>query len=357
MATRLGCAVIGIGARRASPQLAEVAAQWPDARVVAADASGARDLAAELGSRLSVGEDALVDLAGTPGTIVVNGMVGVAGLAPSVAALGAGNRLALANKESLVAGGPVVLAAAAAGAGEIVPVDSEHSALWQCLVGEAAGSIARLVLTASGGPFRGRRRDELRHVTVSDALAHPTWDMGPRITVDSATMMNKALEVIEAHHLFGVGFDRIDVVVHPQSVVHSMVELVDGSVKAQLGEPDMRVPIQYAITAPERAPGQTPPLDLAGRSLTFEAPDRATFPCLDLGYEAGRRGGTAPAALNAADEVLVAAFLEGRIGFLDIADALEAAMELVPGAVPETVADVLAADREARGIAVRLLPS
>ncbi len=183
---------------------------------------------------------------------MVNGIVGGAGLAPSVAALAAGNRLALANKETLVAGGDLVLAAARAGGGEIVPVDSEHSAIWQCLAGEDMAAVARLVLTASGGPLRGRTAAEMGAVTVDEALAHPTWDMGPRITIDSATMMNKALELIEAHHLFGVGYDAIDVVVHPQSVVHSMVEFVDGSMKAQLGEPDMRVPIQYALTGPER---------------------------------------------------------------------------------------------------------
>ncbi len=350
VARRLGLEVVGIAARRASPQLLAIAADWPAAHVVAAAPEPGEAAAFEeaLGGRGAVGADALRDLSAYPGTTVVNGIVGVDGLGPSVAALEAGNRLALANKESLVAGGPVVLDAAARHGAEIIPVDSEHSAMWQCLVGEPAGSVRRLVLTSSGGPFRGRRRGELADVTVAEALAHPTWDMGRRISIDSATMANKGLEVVEAHYLFGVGFDDIDVVVHPQSVVHSLVEFVDGSVKAQLGEPDMRVPIQYAVTAPRRDPAPVPPLSLAGRSLDFEAPDLVAFPCLRLGYEAGRRGGVAPAAYNAADEVAVAAFLAGEIGFLDIPDIIEQVLAQTPEETPRTVADVLEADRRAR---------
>jgi 1-deoxy-D-xylulose-5-phosphate reductoisomerase len=235
-------------------------------------------------------------------------------------------------------------------------VDSEHAALWQCLVGEDRATVRRLVLTASGGPFRGARPDDLADVTVEAALAHPTWKMGPRITIDSATLMNKALEVIEAHYLFGVGYAAIDVVVHPQSIVHSMVEFVDGSVKAQLGDPDMRIPIQYAITYPHRlAPVVPAGLDLFSRPLTFEQPDRETFPCLDLGYAAGRAGGTAPAVLNAADEVAVAAFLTGRLPFRRIAEVVAATLAEVPAGEPSTVGEVLEADAAARRLAAGLV--
>ncbi len=348
VADRLGLAVAAVAARRLSPQLTDIASRYPDAAVAVVDEPEKGASTGAVARRLGVGANAVAGLAAINGAVVVNGIVGCAGLAPSMAALAAGNRLALANKETLVAGGELVLSAARAGGGEIVPVDSEHSAIWQCLAGEEAGAVSRLVLTASGGPLRGRAAAEMASVSVDEALAHPTWDMGPRITIDSATMMNKALEVVEAHHLFGVGYDAIDVVVHPQSVVHSMVEFVDGSVKAQLGEPDMRIPIQYAITGPARHQGVTPPLDLSGRALTFEAPDRSAFPCLDLGYAAGRRGGIAPAVLNAADEVAVAAFLDGRIGFTDIARAVETTLAAVPHRVPGSVDDVLDADAEAR---------
>ncbi len=316
--------------------------------LVAADPAAKAEALAGHAGAVGIGTEALLDLAATANAIVVNGIVGAAGLAPSLAAVESGNRLALANKESLVAGGRLLLDAAQRNHAEIVPVDSEHSAIWQCLVGEPATAVRRIILTASGGPFRRRGRDELRSVTPAAALAHPTWDMGERITIDSATMLNKALEIIEAHHLFGVPYDMIDVVVHPQSIVHSLVEFVDGSVKAQLGEPDMRVPIQYAVTASDRVTAPVAPLDLAGRSLTFEAPDHAAFPCLQLGYEAGRRGGVAPAALNAADEVAVGAFLDGRIGFLDIPRTLETVLESTPRGEPADVAAVLEADRTAR---------
>ncbi len=341
----------GLAARRGSADFFALAAAHPDAALAVAAPEPETVPSSSIARRLDHGAAAVAALAAIPGVTVVNGIVGADGLAPSVAAVTAGNRLALANKESLVAGGPVLLAAADRHGGAIVPVDSEHSALWQCLVGEPPDAVARLILTASGGPFRGKARRELTTVTVAAALAHPTWAMGPRITIDSATMMNKALEVIEAHHLFGVGYDRIDVVVHPQSIVHSMVEMVDGSVKAQLGEPDMRVPIQYAVTAPDRAPAPVPPLDLAGRSLTFEAPDLDAFPCLALGYEAGRRGGVAPAVLNAADEVAVAAFLDGRLSFLGIADVVAECLGATPDREPETVEDVLEADAAARDLA------
>ncbi len=357
VAHHLGIPVLGIAANRGSDQLLDAARREPEANVVAVNptADERMRLAATLGDRVSFGSEALLDMAATPERTVVNGIVGAAGLAPTVEALDAGNRVALANKESLIAGGPVVVAAATRGSGEIIPVDSEHSALWQCLVGETASSVRRLILTASGGPFRGRDRESLSNVSVAEALAHPTWSMGPRITIDSATLMNKAFEVIEAHYLYAVPYDQIDVVVHPQSIVHSLVEFVDGTVKAELGDPDMRVPIQYAITYPERAPATLDTFDLTATPLIFEHPDRTVFPCLELGYSAGRVGRSAPAVLNAADEVAVAAFLEGRIGFLAIAEVVAATLSHVPVIDLGSVADVLAVDEEARKVAGELV--
>ena len=357
VAERLGISVSVLAARRGSPQLLGLAARFPEARVVvsAPDADERTRAEDKLGDRVAFGAEALAAAAATPATIVVNGIVGAAGLEATVAALEAGNRLALANKESLVAGGPVVTRALQSGGGELIPVDSEHSALLQCLAGEDPAAIRRLLLTASGGPFRGRSREELEAVTVDEALAHPTWEMGPRITIDSATLMNKGFEVIEAHYLFGLDYDRIDVVVHPQSIVHSLVEFTDGSLKAHLGEPDMRVPIQYALTHPARLPGSLEPFQLAGRSLEFEAPEPEAFPLLGLSYAAGRAGGSAPAVLNAADEVAVAAFLEGRLGFLGIAAAVERTMEKVEFRELTRVADVIDADREARSVALELV--
>ncbi|MBT8165534.1 MAG: 1-deoxy-D-xylulose-5-phosphate reductoisomerase [Acidimicrobiia bacterium] len=356
VADRLGVQVLAVAARRGSDDLLAIGRSRPDTLVVAAEPTGSERtaLVEELGDRVDFGPERLVELAGRPGVTVVNGVVGAAGLEASVAALRAGNRLALANKESLVAGGPVMEAARRQGGGELLPVDSEHSAILQCLTGEDAGSIRRLILTASGGPFRGRTAEEVEGVTVADALNHPTWAMGPRISIDSATLMNKAFEVIEAHYLFGLSYDDIDVVVHPQSIVHSLVEFVDGSVKAHLGEPDMRVPIQYAITHPSRHPGPLAPFPLTDHTLTFEAPDRAVFPLLDLGYEAGRRGQSAPAVLNAADEIAVQAFLDGRIGFSAIPRVVEGALERVPLRKLESVADVIAVDAEARSVASEL---
>jgi 1-deoxy-D-xylulose-5-phosphate reductoisomerase len=276
-------------------------------------------------------------------------------LRATIAGLESGNRVALANKESLVAGGPVVKRALAENGGELIPVDSEHSALLQCLAGEDAESVARLILTASGGPFRGRSSDSLAGVTPDEALAHPTWNMGPRITIDSATLFNKGLEVIEAHHLFDVDYDRITVLIHPQSILHSAVEFVDGSWKGHLGQPDMRIPIQYALTAPDRAPSLARPFDLAGMDLTFEAPDPVSFPALDLTFEAGREGGSSPAVLNAADEVAVAAFLDRRLGFLGIAEVVSATLETADWRALDTVEDVIAADREGREIAASFI--
>lgn len=350
---RLGLPVVGVAAARGSEGLAGIAAANPDARVVVAAPNGEERerFAADFGERVSFGADAVADLAASPGAIVMNAVVGAAGLPASVAALDAGNRLALANKESLVAGGAVVTAALERGGGELIPVDSEHSAMHQLLAGEDPAGVRRLVLTASGGPFRGRSLDELEAVTVEEALDHPTWDMGPRITVDSATLMNKAFEVIEAHHLFGHGYDSIDVVVHPQSIVHALVEMVDGSFQAHLGSPDMKVPIAYALGHPTRFDVGANSFSLVDRPLEFEAPDLDAFPCLRLGYEAGRAGGSAPTVLNAADEIAVRAFLDRRIGFTSIPIVVERTLEEVESRPVATVEDVMAVDAEARAVA------
>ena len=356
VADRLGVGIAGVAARRASEELLAIARAHPEARVAIAAPTAAERTEVErsLGERVGFGAESLTELASMAGVTVVNGVVGAAGLSASVAALSAGNRLALANKESLVAGGPVLEQARRDGGGELLPVDSEHSAILQCLAGEDPTAIRRLILTASGGPFRGRSAESLVDVTVADALAHPTWSMGRRITVDSATLMNKAFEVIEAHFLFGLPYDQIDVVVHPQSIVHSAVEFIDGSLKAHVGEPDMRVPIQYAITHPHRLAGPLDPFPLAGQTLVFEEPDRQAFPLLDLGYEAGRRGDSAPAVLNAADEIAVQAFLDGRIGFTAIPRVVEKTLERVPLRKLGSVADVVACDTEARAMASEL---
>jgi len=280
----------------------------------------------------------------------LNALVGAAGLRASLATLEAGRTLALANKESLVAGGRLVTERARAG--QIVPVDSEHSAIHQCLTGEAAEDVRRLWLTASGGPFRGRTLQELERVTPADALAHPTWAMGPKISIDSATLMNKGLETIEAHHLFRVDYDDIRIVVHPQSCVHSMVEFVDGSVKAHLGATDMRVPIQYAFSQPRRWPSPVPPVDFAAIGhLDFAEPDFATFECLTLALTAGREGGTMPAVMNAANEVAVEAFLEGRCKFTDIPKIVETAMNAHTPEPLESLEQVEQADAWARSVA------
>ncbi len=307
------------------------------------------------------GPQALVELAVHPDAdVVLNALVGAAGLRASHAALSAGKRLALANKESLVVGGDLLMPMVsrdALGGPSLLPVDSEHSAIFQCLMGESPSDVARIWLTASGGPFRGRTRDQLADVTVSDALAHPRWEMGPKITVDSATLMNKGLEAIEAHHLFGAAYDDIRIVVHPQSCVHSMVEFADGSVKAQLGATDMRVPIQFAISYPERWPAPSPPVDFTalGR-LDFEDPDPDTFRCLALALEAGRAGGTAPAALNAANEIAVAAFLEGRVRLTDIDSVVGSVLESHANVAVESLEQLEAVDSEARAAARAALP-
>jgi 1-deoxy-D-xylulose-5-phosphate reductoisomerase len=301
----------------------------------------------------------LGDLAETA-DVVVNGIVGFAGLTVTTSTLAAGKRLALANKESLIAAGPVVQPLRATPGAELIPVDSEHCAVHQCLRASAepfgGRELARLVITASGGPFRGRTIDDLRTVTVDQALAHPTWAMGPKITVDSSTLMNKGLEVIEAHELFGTPYERIDVVVHPQSVVHSMAEFTDGSTIAQLSLPDMRLPIGYALGYPHRIRTPFGRIDWAGLArLDFELPDRSTFRCLDLAYAAGQAGGTAPAWLSAANEVAVEAFLAGSVAWTQIAEVVDAVLQRHDGSHPGSVDEVVAADREARRAAtVRL---
>jgi 1-deoxy-D-xylulose-5-phosphate reductoisomerase len=346
--------VVALGAGRSVQLLAAQAWELRPELVVVGDAAAALDLADRLppGVELAVGADALARAA-TLADVAVNAVVGFAGLGVTLAAIDAGRRLALANKESLIAAGPVVRRHLADHPdAELVPVDSEHSAIHQCLRGGAPGEVARLLLTASGGPFRGRRRAQLNDVTIADALAHPTWKMGPKITVDSSTLMNKGLEVIEAHELFDVGYDRIDVVVHPQSIVHSMVEFSDGSVIAQLSRPDMRLPIGYALGWPDRLPIAHGAIDWATLgSLDFERPDLEAFPCLALAFEAGRIGGTAPACLSAANEVAVEAFLAGRIPWLAIAETLKGVLARHDGAEAVTAADVIDADAGARALA------
>ena len=306
--------------------------------------------------KVLAGPDAATEAAALPTDVVLNGMTGSIGLRPTLAALAAGSTLALANKESLVAGGPLVKAAA--GPGQIVPVDSEHSALAQALRGGRADEVRRLVVTASGGPFRGRARDTLLHVTPEQALAHPTWAMGPVVTINSATMVNKSLEVIEAHLLFDIPYDRIDVVVHPQSMVHSMVEFVDGSTLAQASPPDMRLPIALGLSWPDRVPDAAPGCDWTTASAwTFEPLDEDAFPAVGLARRAGAAGGTAPAVYNAANEECVTAFLAGRLPFLGIVDTLAFVVEehlATSRGNPRTVEDVLAAEDWARARAREL---
>ncbi len=288
--------------------------------------------------------------------MVVSAVVGAAGLVPTMAAIEAGKDIALANKETLVTAGPLVMAAVERKGVELYPVDSEHSAIFQALEGHRKGDVRRLILTASGGPFRNRALAELKNVTPADALAHPNWDMGRKISIDSATMMNKGLEVIEAKWLFDLPAERIAVHIHPQSIVHSMVEYVDGSIIAQMGIPDMRAPIAYALSYPERVPLNLPPLDLCSLGqLTFEEPDLSRFACLGLAYEALKAGGTAPAVLNAANEVAVEAFLEGDVSFLDIPVIIRAALDEHQPQPLEQIEGVLRADRWARSAARRFI--
>jgi 1-deoxy-D-xylulose-5-phosphate reductoisomerase len=356
--------VVALGAQGTNPALlAEQAVELGVEAVAVADATAVESLQLRLFAaakergwdtggfkmpKILAGRSAMSELAAYPAHTVLNGITGSIGLEPTLAALKAGRRVALANKESLVAGGPLVRAVAKPG--QIVPVDSEHSALAQCL---RSGSV----LTASGGPFRGRTRDQLAEVTVEDALAHPTWDMGPVVTINSATMVNKALEVIEAHELFGVDYDRIGVVVHPQSIVHSMVEFTDGSTIAQASPPDMRLPISHALAWPDRLPGSARPVDWTeAGDWRFEPLDEAAFPAVSLAKEAGKAGGVHPALFNAANEEAVAAFREGRLPFRGIVDTVAATLEAAPEfGRPGSVADVVEAENWARSCARQLV--
>ena len=344
--------VVGLAAASSWKLLLEQAAAHGVDRVALSDADAAAK-AAEHGEGLEVlaGPEGLVELiTDTDCDLVLNALVGSAGLGPTVAALGEGIDLALANKESLVVGGELVTALAEATGAQLLPVDSEHSALFQLIAGEQPGTIDRLVLTASGGPFRGRT--DLDSVTREEALAHPTWDMGGKITIDSATLMNKGLELIEAHHLFGIPYERIDVVVHPQSIVHALVHLNDGASLAHLGYPDMRVPISYALSHPERVDVPVPTLDLVELgALTFEAPDLDSFPCLRLAGEAAEAGGTAPCVLNAANEVAVHAFLAGDLPFTGIPGVIESTLSELPARPVRHFSDLYAADAQARDVA------
>lgn len=331
-------------------KLAEVARASGARVAVIADEAGhapLREALAGTGTEVRAGEAAMVETAAEPVDLVVAAIVGAAGLAPTLAALEAGTTVALANKEALICAGDVMTAAARRSGARILPVDSEHNAIFQVL--EHVERISRILLTASGGPFRARSRAEMAKVTPAEAVKHPNWSMGAKISVDSATLMNKGLELIEAHHLFGVGPDRLGVLVHPQSLVHGLVEYVDGSVLAQLGPADMRVPIAHALAWPERIATPVQRLDLAAASrLDFEEPDRERFPALALAEAALAAGGCRPCVLSAANEVAVGAFLDGRIGFLEIADIVAETLESLPAAPVATLAEVAAADAEAR---------
>jgi 1-deoxy-D-xylulose-5-phosphate reductoisomerase len=344
-----GLQVVGLAAGSGWDLAVEQARQHGVPTLALADEAAAARAREAWSGRVLAGEEGVRELIASSGAdLVLNGIVGAAGLASTVVALTEGIDVALANKESLVLGGELVMALAEATDACLLPVDSEHSALHQLIGSVAPGTVERLVLTASGGPFRGR--EDLDGVSVEEALAHPTWRMGGRITIDSATLANKGFEMIEAHHLFGVPYERIEVVVHPQSLIHSLVELNDGASLAHLGHPDMRVPISYALHYPERADVEVPRLDLAAvGALTFEPPDPETFACLRLARQAGEAGGTAPCVLNAADEVAVAAFLEGRIPFTGIATVIERVLEEMPARPVGHFDELFAADTEARG--------
>jgi 1-deoxy-D-xylulose-5-phosphate reductoisomerase len=353
--------LVGLSAERSHERLVALAEEHGVARIALGDAdAAARAAEAWTEGEVLAGPEGLVRLVTESGAdLVLNAIVGSAGLGPTVVALTEGIDVALANKESLVVGGELVMALAEATGAQLIPVDSEHSALHQLIAAEhsrGAGSIERLVLTASGGPFRGRTRAELEAVTVQEALRHPTWAMGGKITIDSATLMNKGLELIEAHHLFGTPYERIDVVVHPQSIVHALVTLCDGATLAHLGHPDMRVPIAYALHHPERVDVPVTPLDLAAvGALTFEPPDEDAFPCLRLAREAARAGGTAPCVLNAANEVAVHAFLNDRLSFLGIAAVIEGTLERVGSEAVHSFDSLTTADAAARAAAVELI--
>ena len=348
-------AVVGLAAGRSWKRTVDQAREHGVPTVALADPAAASAAAEAWNGRVLSREEGVRELVADSGAdLVLNGVVGSAGLGPTIVALAEGIELALANKESLVVGGELVTALAEATDTRIIPVDSEHSALFQLVRADAPGRVERLVLTASGGPFRGRT--DLTGVTPEEALAHPTWQMGGRITIDSATLLNKGFELIEAHHLFGVPYERIDVVVHPQSIVHALVHLNDGATLAHLGYPDTRVPISYALNYPERADVDLPSLDLPTvGELSFEEPDLNAFPCLRLARAAGEAGGTAPCVLNASDEVAVNAFLDRRIPYTAIAEVVERTLEALPPTTPGHFEDLFAVDAEARERAGELI--
>jgi 1-deoxy-D-xylulose-5-phosphate reductoisomerase len=346
--------IVGLSAGRSWEALIEQAREHRIGRIALGDAhAAARASEAWTDGEVLVGAEGLVRLVVESGAdLVLNALVGSVGLGPTVATLGEGIDLALANKESLVVGGELVMALAEATGARIVPVDSEHTALHQLLAGQPPGAVQRLTITASGGPFRGRRRAELQDVTVQEALAHPTWAMGGKITIDSATLMNKGLELMEAHHLFGTPYERIDVVVHPQSLIHGIVQLADGAMLAHLGPPDMRIAISYALHGGESVQLPITPLDLAAvGQLGFEAVDLDAFPCLRLAGEAAREGGTAPCVLNAANEIAVHAFLEGRLRFVEIAEVIDRTLAELGSEPVLSFESLYEADRLARAAA------
>jgi 1-deoxy-D-xylulose-5-phosphate reductoisomerase len=350
--------VVGLSAERSWEELIVQAQAHGVRRIALADEhAAARAAEAWTDGEVLAGADGLVRLVVESGAqLVLNSLVGSAGLGPTVATLGEGIDLALANKESLVVGGELVMALAEATGAQIVPVDSEHTALHQLIAGQPLGAVERLTITASGGPFRGRSRAELADVTVEQALAHPTWAMGGKITIDSATLMNKGLEVMEAHHLFGTPYEKIDVVVHPQSLVHGLIGLADGAMLAHLGPPDMRIAISYALHSGESAHLPIAPLDLAAiGELTFEPVDLDAFPCLRLAGEAARAGGTAPCVLNAANEIAVHAFLAGRLRFLEISEVIERTLAQLGSEPVRAFESLYEADRQARAVASELV--
>ena len=350
--------VVALGAARSVDLLIEQATRFRPEVVAIADASLAVSVAAGVppGTEVLAGPDAMADAA-VIAEVAINGVVGFAGLPVTLATLGAGRRLGLANKESLIAAGPVVQRVRSTSGAELLPVDSEHCAIHQCLrANDVAERVSRIVLTASGGPFRGRSAEDLATVTVGQALDHPTWTMGPKVTIDSSTLMNKGLEAIEAHELFGIDYDRIDVVVHPQSIVHSMVTFSDGATIAQLSRPDMRLCMGYALAWPDRLDVPYGEIDWSETGhLDFEPPDRQAFPCLDLAFAAGREGETAPAWLSAANEVAVEAFLDGALSWVGIAELLAEALESWTGDRADDLEAVLDVDRRARVVARSLV--
>lgn len=358
VAASCGMKIAALTARSSVKLLEEQARRFQPALAVLTEPEAARELKVRLADtpvRVLSGEEGLLEAARLPeADTVLTAVVGMVGLRPTLAAIEAGKRIALANKETLVCAGELVMGRAAELDGEIVPVDSEHSAIFQCLQGcRDRGEVKRLILTASGGPFWGRTREELEGVTVEQALRHPNWSMGAKVTVDSATLMNKGLEFIEAMHLYQMPPDKISIVVHRESIIHSLVEYQDGAMLAQMGTPDMRLPIQYALTWPQRCPGPAAPLDLLScPPLTFAPPDPETFRCLALALEAARTGGTAGAVLNGANEAAVAQFLAGKISFLDIARRVERAMEQVKPVQKPSLEEILEADRAAREAAL-----